>query len=422
MRTAERPQREGQCGQQPVQDRKQELARIESRRDRKRNDAAEHSDDGERQTGADARADQRREQRDQQDLRAVDAEYVGAGGARGFHGRDRVALAREVTGDRIGDADAADQQCGQGDEGQELAETLDIALELRRSLFARADVPAGIREVAAGSLFECDDGAVGRVRCRQPQPILPAHQAAGLQKRAGAQRLLAHQKARAKSDAAGQSVRLVLEYGAQLDRCLADGDAVAELEIKPRQQCRIGGRAKGIAVALEQIGQRQVGLGSHGAEQRIRAVDGFDLDQRGSSVIGARHGRQRGDDRHLAVRIKKAPLAVSGLTLDQREIQIAAEDRAAGLRQTIGQALRHRADAGDCHDAERDAGDENAEAAQAAAQLAPSIAQRERCHRTLTAGEAGSSSRPEWICSTRSQRCASVMSWVTSTSVVPCWR
>ena len=199
-------------------------------------------------------------------------------------------------------------------------------------------------------------------------------------------------------------------------------DAVAELEIKPRQQRRIGGGAKGIAIALEQIGQRQVGLGSHGAEQRIRAVDGFDLDQRGSSVVGARHGRQRGDDRHLAVRIKKTPLAVIGLTLDQREIQIAAEDCAAGLRQTVSQALRHRADAGDRHDAKCDAGDENAEAAQAAAQLAPGIAKCERCHRSVAAGEAGSSSRPEWICSTRSQRCASAVSWVTSTSVVPCWR
>ena len=96
----------------PYRDRKQQLGRIESRRDRKRNDAAERSDDGKWQTGADACPDQRREQRDQEDLRAVDAEYVGAGRAQSFHGRDRVALARRVTGDRVGDADAADQQGG----------------------------------------------------------------------------------------------------------------------------------------------------------------------------------------------------------------------------------------------------------------------------------------------------------------------
>ena len=40
-------------------------------------------------------------------------------------------------------------------------------------------------------------------------------------------------------------------------------------------------------------------------------------------------------------------------------------------------ARGHRADAGDRHDAERDAGDKNAEAAQAAAQIAPDKAQCE---------------------------------------------
>ena len=171
--------------------------------------------------GAEAGADQRGEQRDQHDLRAVDGEYVGAGRAERLHGRDRVALAREMAGDRIGDADAADQQRGQGDERQKLAEALDVALELRRGLVAGADFPAGIGKFASRLFFERDDRGVARCRCGQPQPVSPAHQAAGLQQAARAQRRLAHQQARAKADAAGEFVRLALSAprAARSSRC-----------------------------------------------------------------------------------------------------------------------------------------------------------------------------------------------------------
>ena len=60
-----------------------------------------------------------------------------------------VAPAVEMTLHRIGDADAADQQRGQADDGEELREALDIALEPRRGLGARADVPAGFGQLLA---------------------------------------------------------------------------------------------------------------------------------------------------------------------------------------------------------------------------------------------------------------------------------
>ena len=59
--------------------------------------------------------------------------------------------------------------------------------------------------------------------------------------------------------------------------------------------------------------------------------------------------------------VEKCPLGRLGLAMDQRERQIAAEDDAALARKPIGQASRERADAGDRHDAERDAGDEHRE-------------------------------------------------------------
>jgi hypothetical protein len=63
-----------------------------------------------------------------------------------------------------------------------------------------------------------------------------------------------------------------------------------------------------------------------------------------------------------------------GFALDQRERHIAAEQRAALARQTFAEAGCDRADAGNRHHAERDAGDENVKAAQAAAQFAQRIA------------------------------------------------
>src|SRR5271169_5068452 len=75
--------------------------------------------------------------------------------------------------------------------------------------------------------------------------------------------------------------------------------------------------------------------------------------------------------------VEKAPLGRARLALNQGKVEIAAQNGAAGAGQAIIEARRHRADAGDRNDAKRDAGDEYAKTAQAAAQLAPGKAQRD---------------------------------------------
>ena len=108
-----------------------------------------HASDGERQGGAE------REHRSatpisasSKHLRQIDREHAAAGRAERLQGGDGVALAVEMAFDRVGDADAADQQRGQSDQGQELREALDVALELRRGVGAGADLPAGFRKLA----------------------------------------------------------------------------------------------------------------------------------------------------------------------------------------------------------------------------------------------------------------------------------
>ena len=340
--------------------------------------ARKHRRDRKRQRGAQRGADQRREQRNEHDLRTIDGEDVAAGRAQRLHGGDRAALAREVARDRIRDADPADQQCRERDQRQELAEPLDVAFELRRRLVARARFPAGVGKFRFGLLLDRGDGAVACVGCGEPDPVLPAHQTAGLQQGAGAQSGVAYQKPRPETDPAGEPVRLRFDRRAQFDDGVADGDAVAGLEIEPRQQGGIGCAAEGVALLRQQSRHRQQRIGRDRAQQRIGAVHGLDLDKGGAPVGGARHRRHGGDGGERALRAEKGAFAFGRFALDQRESDVAAKDQAAGAGKSFGQAVRHRADACDRQHAKRNAGDKNAEAAQSAAQFAKGETQRHR--------------------------------------------
>src|SRR5262249_19770048 len=127
-----------------------------------------------------------------------------------------------------------------------------------------------------------------------------------------------------------------------------------------------------------------------------------------------------------AARAQEGDVAGLGLALDHGEGDVAAEQRAALAGETVAKARSDGADTGDRHHAERDAGDEDIEAAQAAAQFAQRITKCERRGARLIGGFVGKRSqalcpsiRPERRRTTRSQRCASEESCVTSTSVMP---
>ena len=118
MRPAERPQREGERGQQAVEQRQSEFIRIQRRHHRQRQQFAEHADDGEGQ--------RRAERQDRSptpmmasthDLRQIDREDVAAGGAQRLEGGDDVAAAIDMALDGVGDADAADQERGRARPG-----------------------------------------------------------------------------------------------------------------------------------------------------------------------------------------------------------------------------------------------------------------------------------------------------------------
>ena len=128
----------------------------------------------------------------------------------------------------------------------------------------------------------------------------------------------------------------------------------------------------------EQIRHRHFGLERHLPKHRVVAVHGLEFDQRQLAVAAAGHDPQRSRDRNLAARAQEGEFLRLGFALDQGERNVAAQQRAALARQTFAEARRHRADAGNRHHAERDAGDEDVKTAQAAAQFAQRVAQGKR--------------------------------------------
>src|SRR5690606_14689119 len=87
-------------------------------------------------------------------------------------------------------------------------------------------------------------------------------------------------------------------------------------------------------------------------------------------IAGSRHAAQRCGDREGATAGEEGAFVGTGLALEQRKRKVAADQRAAFARQPVAKAGGDRADAGDRHHPERDAGDEHGEPAQTPAQVA----------------------------------------------------
>ena len=83
-----------------------------------------------------------------------------AGGAEALEGGDHLAPAIDVGRNRVGDADAADQQRGEADEGQELAQALQRARHLRGGIAAVAHGEAGLGQRLLDAVAEAEEPGV----------------------------------------------------------------------------------------------------------------------------------------------------------------------------------------------------------------------------------------------------------------------
>ena len=149
-----------------------------------------------------------------------------------------------------------------------------------------------------------------------------------------------------------------------------------------------------------------------------------------SPLAGSRHAAHGRDRRQRAVRFEKALLVGGKAAMDERERRVAAEDHAPFAPQAVVERAGEAFHPDDRRDAKRDAEEKDAQAAEAAAQVANSEAHDRQRAREPRGNAAGafipetatggvSSILPERMRITRSQRAASAASWVTSASVAP---
>ena len=254
-----------------------------------------------------------------------------------FQRGDHVALAIEIELRRVGDPDAADQQRREPDQRQVLREALDIAFELRGHVAAAADFPTGLRKLRLRGGYGVGD-AVRVHPFRHPQPVMPAHQAAGLQQAGCAQSRFADQHPGTESETARKLVGFAGERGTQFHLCSPDRESGAGLQFEPRQQRRIGDDTENPVPFGQQCGKIGRRLGRDRPEQRIGPVHRFELDQGRTPVGRARHGPQGRGDRQLSAGRQERALGLRGLPLDQGERDVAAENDPAFTCEPFGES------------------------------------------------------------------------------------
>ena len=128
----------------PNSDGEQKCRRVNASLSGNRDERLQRSARAERHQHADDEADCDAYRRDGKHLDQIDRKDESARGAEALEGGDDAALAVEIGAHGVGDADAADDQRGQADQGQELRKPFDIRGERRRGIAAIADAPAGV--------------------------------------------------------------------------------------------------------------------------------------------------------------------------------------------------------------------------------------------------------------------------------------
>ncbi len=368
----QRPQREHQRHQQAVGGGGEHAAHADRQVGLDRQRIAQHVGQRHRDEKAEPYADDDADARDQQHLHEMHAEDHAAGGAEALEDGDHLAAPIDVGGDRVGHADASDQQRGQADQRQELAQPVERARHLRRRIAAVADGETTLGQRLLGALGEVDETAVGLARAlAELQRVAPADQAAGIDQAGAAQRVERDEHARADRQAIGDLVGLGHDGGGDRHLDLAERDLVADLEAEPIEQDAVHG---GTGPAPDRLAEVRAVRKRHRADQRIGGIDAFHLDQ--CLLAAVRTPRHGAHGRHFAdAPLLPEPIALEALCRLVRTGQrhVAAEQRLTLPLEAGAQRIGERADAGDDGHAQRHAGDEDVETAagRCAARAAP---------------------------------------------------
>ena len=355
-------------------------------------------------------------QRDQADLQPVNARNVLRSGTEHLERGDAGPLGRQIGRHAIAHADAGDDERGQTDQLQKLAHPLEKPEGPRRGAVAGAELQPGARELLLPAFDQSIRGGaaagahaifafIHAARLDQLGPPKSRERGDGHRPQREA---LPHPVRLVPDDAAHGVIRRAV---AKLRPCLQRqpfGQSLIDQDL-------IGGERR----HRRAIGQRQPAI------ERIGAIDALELRQhRFPARHGPRHGAKADSLADGAGLRKGGTLGRIGAALAHRYLDIAAQQGAALIAQRPGDRRGQAADRGQGRHAQEQAQEKKAQPAQAGAQIAarqtPGGAPGKRIDRGAHDAAALSDTiRPSCISSTRSQRSASVSSWVMMISVAP---
>ena len=162
---------------------------------------------------------------------------------------------------------------------------------------------------------------------------------------------------------------------------------LAQFDLQAAQQVAVDHRAPDAVLSgkgtAKIAGRRQL----DGAVERIEIVDGLQFDQHPARVRveTAGHGAHFRGDGDIGALAEPGLLFRAGRHMGEAQVHVAAQQDAPVALQALQHRFRNRADAGNGGDAEGEAGEEDAESLEAAAQLPPRQPQGQR----QAAAEAG---------------------------------
>ncbi len=273
---------------------------------------------------------------------------------------------------RGGDADAADREAGEPDQDQEGAEPVDEAADPRRPGAAVAPLQAALAEPRHRVVAERREVGGGV----EAQAVGEVEERAGRQEPARGEVGVPDDHQRPEADAAGDGVgRGGQDVGEdEILGAEADPGAGGEAETVGERLLR---HEPGQAVLRRQgVGEAAAGGEPDAAVERVEAVDGLDLHEaaRRLAAVGRGHGDQRAEVDDLrdrgGVGVHPGALLRVGEAVGELDLGVAAEERRRLPGEAVLDGGADRADGGDRGDAERQAGEEDAKAGEAAAQLA----------------------------------------------------
>ncbi len=201
-------------------------------------------------------------------------------GAQHFQRRETGALARQIAGDAVSDADPRDHQRGETDERQELPHPLDEAPRAGRAVAAIGDVPARVGELGR----QTPGRRGGRSAVGQAKAIFALIQAARLDQPCRGQVVQSDDRDGSQREAFAQSVRFLGDQAVDAETLVAERHVPADFQVQPFGQVLADPYRTGRGRAAP-----RAAFQPHRPVEGIGGVDRLQLGQQRLAVGGVRH-------------------------------------------------------------------------------------------------------------------------------------